>query len=416
MRRTVCIVSPGNLASNPRVLKEADALHGAGYDVTAIVCDYNEALRQADDEIEAAAPWKVIRVPRTRDEAVVARMAAVLARLLVAAGIGVPVGVAARSARTPVAALMRRAPEVPADLYIAHYVAALPAVAAAALRHGALIGFDAEDFHSGEGAGAPDDAFRMKMIEIVEQAVLPSCSHMTAAAPLIGKAYAARYGLAEPVTVLNVFPLSMAPPRPRPVRGQEGTSTVRAYWFSQTIGLDRGLQAFIQAMARTQSHVTLDIRGSNRWGHGDALLALAHSLGLADRVRVLPMAPPGEMVRLAADYDVGLSLETDVSENRRICLTNKIFTYLLAGVPVVMSDTPAQKLLATDLGAAARLCDLADPAGLAATLDALASPAVLAEASANAWRLGRERYNWEREQDVLLQSVAAAFARRETVR
>jgi len=104
------------------------------------------------------------------------------------------------------------------------------------------------------------------------------------------------------------------------------------------------------------------------------------------------------------------------AKNRRICLTNKIFTYLLAGVPVVMSDTPAQRLLATDLGAAARLCDLTDPAGLAAMLDALASPAVLAEASVTAWRLGRERYNWEREQDVLLQSVAAAFARRETVR
>ena len=54
MRRAVCIVSPGNLASNPRVLKEAEALHGAGYEVTAVVCDYNEALRLADDEIEAA--------------------------------------------------------------------------------------------------------------------------------------------------------------------------------------------------------------------------------------------------------------------------------------------------------------------------------------------------------------------------
>ena len=125
------------------------------------------------------------------------------------------------------------------------------------------------------------------------------------------------------------------------------------------------------------------------------------------------MAAPAEMVRLAADYDVGLSLETDVSENRRICLTNKIFTYLLAGVPVIMSDTPAQELLAPDLGQAARLCTLADPAGLAAILDALASAPARAEASQAAWRLGRERYNWDREQEVLLQSVAAAFARRE---
>jgi hypothetical protein len=413
MPRAVCIVSPGNLASNPRVLKEADALHGAGYDVTAVVCNYNAALREADDAIEAAAAWKVIRVPRSTDEGLTARAAAALAKGLSAAGLDVPVGIAARSTRTPVSALLRRTRDVKADLYIAHYVAALPAAAAAARRHGALLGFDAEDFHSGEGTGSAEDAFRMRMIGIVEGAILPECTHLTAASPLIATAYSTRYGLAEPATVLNVFPLSMAPAVPKS-RG-EGVG-LRAYWFSQTIGPDRGLQAFIQAMAQTEAPVTLDIRGSNRWGHGDALVALAKSLGIADRVRLLPMAPPGEMVRLAADYDVGLSLETDVSENRRICLTNKIFTYLLAGVPVIMSDTPAQKLLAADLWRAARLCSLSDPTGLARTLDTLASPPILAESAETAWRLGRERYNWDKERDVLLQSVAAAFERQNSVR
>lgn len=415
MGRAICIVSPGNLASNPRVVKEAEALHDAGYDVTALVCDYNEVLRQADDEIEARVPWKVIRVSRSRGEGLRARAFELLARMLLLLRVPVPVSVAALSARTPVGVLLAAAPRVPADLYIAHYVAALPAVAAAARHHQALVGFDAEDFHSGEGTNAPGDEFRMRMIRIVEQAILPACAHMTAAAPLIGKAYAERYGVACPVTVLNVFPLSMAPPCRRPVGAGEQKPTLRAYWFSQTIGPDRGLQAFIKAMSLTTSRVTLDVRGSNRWGHGDSLLALAASLGLGERVRLLPMAPPSEMVRLAADYDVGLSLETDVSENRRICLTNKIFTYLLAGVPIIMSDTPAQRLLAPDLGAAARLCNLADPAGLAETLDELASMGQLAEASLAAWDLARERYNWDREQKGLLDSVAAAFARRERV-
>jgi glycosyltransferase involved in cell wall biosynthesis len=185
----------------------------------------------------------------------------------------------------------------------------------------------------------------------------------------------------------------------------------KAYWFSQTIGLDRGLQSFIQAMARTRTRVTLDVRGGNRWGHGERLVALAHELGIGDRVNLLPMASPEEMVRLAASYDIGLSLETDVSENRRLCLTNKIFTYLLAGVPVLLSDTPAQRALASDLGAAQRLVSLADPAAMAATLDDLAgSPVARAEASASAWRLGRERYNWEVEKAALLGSVARAFA------
>lgn len=404
MPRSVCIVSPGNLASNPRVVKEADALHGAGYDVAAVVCDYSEALRSEDDVIAASTPWKVVRVKRSPQEGVTARAATMLAKALLSMGLPVPASVAACSARAPVAALTRAARQVPADLYIAHYIAALPAAAAAARGHGALFGFDAEDFHSGEGTGAPGDAFRMRMVETVERAFLPSCAYVTAASPLIGAAYAQRYGV-SPSTVLNVFPLSMAPSHPTP----RDAPILKAYWFSQTIGLDRGLQAFIEAMALTRTVVTLDIRGGNRWGHGDTLLALAGKLGIGDRVKLLPMAPPGEMVRLAAPYDIGLSLETDVSENRRICLTNKIFTYLLSGVPVVMSDTPAQSRLAPDLGAAARLCSLADPAGLAAILDELAPPSVLAEAAAEAWRLGRERYNWEREQAILLTSVAAAF-------
>jgi glycosyltransferase involved in cell wall biosynthesis len=124
------------------------------------------------------------------------------------------------------------------------------------------------------------------------------------------------------------------------------------------------------------------------------------------------MAAPDQMVGLAAAYDIGLSLETEVTESRRLCLTNKIFTYLLAGVPVMMSDTPAQRILAPDLGAAAALVSLTDPEGMAGALDRLAqSAAALNEAKATASRLGRQRYNWDVEKQVLLDSVASAFAR-----
>jgi glycosyltransferase involved in cell wall biosynthesis len=401
MPRVVCIVSPGNLASNPRVLKEADALHAAGYAVTAVVCDYTEALRPFDDEIAARAPWKAVRVARPAGERQVGRAARGLARLMTGLGLRASAGLAARAYGGPVSALSRAAGEVPADLYIAHYVAGLAAAADAARRRGAMLGFDAEDYHAGEGT-----PFDMSMVRTIEGALLPQCRHVTAAAPLIAKAYAAQCRI-EPTTVLNVFPLAMAPAQPRVASTPERFS---AYWFSQTIGLDRGLQSFIQAMARSRAHVTLDIRGGNRWGHGERLVELARGLGVGDRINLLPTARPEEMVTLAAAYDIGLSLETDVSENRRFCLTNKIFTYLLAGVPVLLSDTPAQRALAPELGAAARLVSLADPAAMAATLDDLAgSLPARAEAQASAWRLGRERYNWETEKAALLASVARAF-------
>lgn len=407
MARSVCIVSPGNLSANPRLVKEADALHGAGYDVTAVVSDYSAGLRGFDGGIEARAPWRVVHARRSPRERYVRVAAGAAARLLDSLGARVPVTVAAHACGGPVAGLRAAACAVPADLYIAHYVAALPAAGAAAQRHGALLGFDAEDFHSGEGMDDPADARRMAMVRIVEGAWLPRCRHLTAAAPLIGKAYASRYEVPEPVTVLNVFPLDMAPLQPAPPRRPE--APLRAYWFSQTIGLDRGLQPFLQAMARTAVRIELEIRGDDPWRHGETLKTMARELGIADRVRLLPLAPPQEMVRLAAAYDLGLSLETDVSENRRLCLTNKVFTYLLAGVPVLLSDTPAQRALVPDLGEAAALVPLSDPSTIAATLDRLVPR--LEQARAAALRLGRERYNWEVEQGALLASVEAAFSR-----
>jgi glycosyltransferase involved in cell wall biosynthesis len=401
----VCIVTPGNLASNPRVIKEADALHAAGYAVTVVACGYTEALRAFDDEIAASVPWRLVRVPRGGGEREVAWAAERLARLIERLGGRVPAAVAAHAYRGPVAVLRRAASAVAADLYIGHYVAGLAAAATAARRRRAILGFDAEDYHAGEGT-----AFDTSMVQAIEDAWLPSCRHVTASSPLIAEAYARRYGV-RPTTLLNVFPLAMAPAEPG-FKAQR-TQPFKAYWFSQTIGPDRGLQAFMQAMTRTSTPITLDIRGGDRWGHGERLMDLARTFGIADRVKLLPMAAPQEMVTLAASYDMGLSLETDVSESRRLCLTNKIFTYLLAGVPVMMSDTPAQRALAPSLGAAARLVSLDDIEGMALELDRLAETAWARAASANAaWRLGRTRYNWDVEKAALLESVACALATR----
>jgi glycosyltransferase involved in cell wall biosynthesis len=273
-----------------------------------------------------------------------------------------------------------------------------------------MLGFDAEDFHAGEGVGSPKEDFRVAMVRTVEGACLPSCSYMTTAAPLIGEAYRSLYGVSS-TTLLNVFPLGMLTAAPRHEAGDQRSGTLRAYWFSQTVGLDRGLQEFMRAMARAKSHVSLDIRGGDRSGHGDALMALARNLGVAERVRLLPIAPPDEMADLAVPYDIGLSLETGASESRRLCLTNKIFTYLLAGVPVMMSDTPAQGALAPDLGEAATLVSLANPDSMAQALDRLAgSPEALDKAKAAASRLGRQRYNWDVEKQALLDAVERVFA------
>jgi glycosyltransferase involved in cell wall biosynthesis len=408
MGHSVCIVTPGHLASNPRAVKEADALHDAGYRVTVVAGDLTGFVRPFDEEIVARAPWTAVRVGPAPLRG---RLASRLALAAVQAAHPRPDRLAPWLATTAyssqTAALARAARTVRADLYIAHYVAALPAAAAAARLHGAVLGYDAEDFHVGEQANH-------ELVRAIESAFLPRCSHFTAAAPMIADAYAALYGN-RPLTVLNVFPWMEEGKSHVSVAGRPGGQDLRAYWFSQSVGPDRGLQSFLEAMARTRARVSLHIRGSDVWGHGKALLERARALRVDDRIELLPMASPFEMVELARFYDIGLSLETDVSESRRLCLTNKIFTYLLAGRPVLMSDTPAQKALASELGEAAALVSLSDPAGIAAQLDRWAlSPESLRVASGTACWLARNRYNWQVERRIFLASVAEALERRGT--
>jgi hypothetical protein len=92
--------------------------------------------------------------------------------------------------------------------------------------------------------------------------------------------------------------------------------------------------------------------------------------------------------------------------NRDLCLTNKVFTYLLAGIPQLLSDTAAQRALAPDLGEAALLVDLGETDLVAGKLDDFfASPARAAAARRKARELAADRFCWDLEKSIFLDSI-----------
>jgi hypothetical protein len=113
------------------------------------------------------------------------------------------------------------------------------------------------------------------------------------------------------------------------------------------------------------------------------------------------------MARLAADAHMGLSTEEAAPPlNRDLCLANKVFVYLLAGIPQLLSGTRAQTALAAELGEAAMLCDLSHPQETARRLDEfLSDPARVAGARRAAWELAHRRFCWDVEKEKLLASV-----------
>jgi glycosyltransferase involved in cell wall biosynthesis len=141
-------------------------------------------------------------------------------------------------------------------------------------------------------------------------------------------------------------------------------------------------------------------------------MALQREVAPRLTILLLDPVPPDEMVRLARPYDAGLACEEPLGLSRQICLANKIFTYLAAGVPVILSRTQAQAKLEPDLGASAFGYECGDIDGLARILARLSSDAGLRrQARCAARAAAQRRWHWEHPDDrgALLAAVAGAI-------
>lgn len=282
-----------------------------------------------------------------------------------------------------------------ATVVMAHGLEALPIAARLADHLSARLGFDSEDLHAGELPDDPRYDARRALVAAVERRYLSRCAYVTAASTGIADALAQSYSIRRPLVVPNTFPRGERPaggrdrlaPRPGPPS---------LYWYSQVIGEGRGLDDAVDALALIGGAVQLHLRGHADPIYAASLMARARARGVADRVFISPLAEPGQLVSLAAEHDIGLALEQRAPRNRDVCVTNKFYVYLLAGLAVAASETSGQREAMAKAPEAGFLYPPGDAQALAEGIRTLLeSPASLARAQAAAWRAADEGLSWE---------------------
>jgi len=414
----VCLITPGHPSKNPRLVKEADALTEAGYDVHVIAGDYHPWGHKADRQYQGRS-WTLERVsygemaPWARRTYLGGRkrVAEQLARWLP----GAIRAVNLRAQHWVIPELTERAELVSADLFIAHYLPAVPAALQAAEAHGAEVGFDAEDFHRGQFHDGEWDTLKARRTRWFEETYLPRCDYVTAASPGITAAYADELGIEEPTTILNVFPWNERSGHTPPdeLRAEHPGHGISLYWYSQTIGPNRGLEMVVRAMGQIRDRadevprLTLSLRGEWDDGYESDLRTLAHSVGLEDsQIRHLERTPPDQLIERAAQHDIGLALEQAKSRNRDLCITNKIFAYLLAGLPVVATRTKGQRFVHQHAPDAVRLCPVDDVDEMTNQLLRWVRDATDRKRAAEAaCQVSEDRFNWDVEKKTLVSTV-----------
>ena len=159
------------------------------------------------------------------------------------------------------------------------------------------------------------------------------------------------------------------------------------------IQIGRGLDKIIEAVPLFKKGVVVFI-GDGRIK--DELVAKVDEMGIGERVRFLPKVPVRELVRYTPNGYLGFQVLNNVCFNHYSALSNKLFEYMMSGVPVVACSFPEiQRVVEREkIGVCVDShCSESIAEGVNYLIE---NPEVREEMRVNCFA-ARGRYNWDRE-------------------
>ena len=115
--------------------------------------------------------------------------------------------------------------------------------------------------------------------------------------------------------------------------------------YQGAINIGRGLELMLKTIQYLDNHIFWII------GDGDILEELKEFVNkkkLSKKIKFFGKLKPSELKKITPKADLGLSIEEDLGLNYRFALPNKIFDYIHANIPVLVSDLPEMKRIVID--------------------------------------------------------------------
>lgn len=400
----IVLITSGQPSLNPRLVKEADALIEAGYHVEIIYQYWNSWATGLDEKLLSQKKWKAIRIGGDpfKDKLtywqsrITLKISQKLAKLF-----GFNNNLAERAIGRCTFQLSKKAKSIPADLYIGHNLAALPAAVFAAKHNNAKCGFDAEDLHRYEMSDNDTDQ-DVRLKKYLEEKYFPLVNYLTTSSPEIAKKYETFFPSLKFNTLLNVFSKNET----ELIVRNSKEEPLKLFWFSQNVGLSRGLQDVLGALKILENEkIEFHILGFLNQHVKTGLDQLIHYLKFNNAPKIV-FHPPIEstaLVDFASKFDVGLATEPGFSINNDIALSNKIFTYVQAGLAIIASDTTAQKLFMATHPNMGTIYEKKNSTNLASIIkNYIERKELLAQHQIQSAQYAKEKLNWEIEKEKFL--------------
>ena len=388
MSLKIVLLSQSHLCRNPRLLKEARLLSDAGHTVYILNTINSQNLLQQDMELLA-------NYPTIKYEPVInlitKKFTSIAARLWYKIGSGL---IYYFKIETPFAlgygtlAYIKKCKTLRADLYICHQELATY-VGGELIKSGYKAAFDFEDWYAEDLLPKARRSRPINLLKQVERYALQNGSFCVTTSNAMAQQMALTYNCAPPNVVYNVFPAKPALHQ----KPKAFNQPLKLFWFSQTIGHGRGLEEFINLLTSIKTSVELHLLGNIDSKYRAALIT---SMPAQHQIFFHELVNDKDLAQKIANFDIGLALERTTPLSRNLTITNKLFQYLQAGLPVIATDTEGQREVFDNFNIGFMLPQDAAP-GDKKSLAAWLNDSVALKQSREIVKKAAEFYSWENE-------------------
>ena len=225
--------------------------------------------------------------------------------------------------------------ETPARVFHASGLYVLPAACAAARKYSARVAYDVRELypHVPATVGRP---WVRAFWHLLEQRYIRRANAVMTIGDAIADRLAGTYGVDRPAVLYSIPDREslVLPPSPLVPDLDPGTVVVLHQGHMMK---ERGCEQLVEAMQEVEGAVLVFLGGGPL---RPALQKQAEDAGIAHRVRFVDPVPSDRLLAHTASADLGVTPLQDTCLNRRFALPNKLFEYLMAGLPVIASDLP----------------------------------------------------------------------------
>lgn len=314
--------------------------------------------------------------------------------------------------------LCQAALNTPAQVYHAHDLDTLPAAAALAKRHRARYLFDTHELFVdqldlGSEAAQIGHANRAKQKIVqrnyarLEGSLIRRASAVITVSDAVADELVTRYGIARPTPILNTPHYRDLSGGSTYLRQRLGLSDDRRLILYQGgVQPARGLAELVQSLALLPEDHVLIFLGFNLGNYQETIRREIDRLRLQPRVYLLEALPREQLLEATASADVGIQLLAGLNLNHRLTLPNKLFEYMMAGLPFISTDWPEVGRVVRETGAGVAIASITPEAIAAGIREVLIDPVKYTAMRQAGLAAARAEFNWERQAAKLLKLYA----------